>query len=357
MHRAGRVSERGVEAVLGPQIVGSVWVQRLARISFLGTLDRHPDSRAISTRLDHSMAVAALGLRVASSLGVPTDARRELVAACLLHDIGHFPLSHSAEAGFEAALGVGHHRLSEWIVLGNGRIDAARSLRPALEAAGLKPERVWDLISGRGAGATGDLARLLSVSINLDTLDGIPRAARSFGLRAVQLPEEIFARRDDKLWIVPDAVSVMDRFWMLKEKVYEQVINRPSNILYEAALSEAVRTTVLPSLLDRVEAYDDAALDDPLSAHLPTVDEFRHRDHHYRFVTSPRASYVLTRKRKRYWIDKRVLPGPSGLSLDDLPRRYRHEKRTAFLVTDAPGEQLSLPTALFEGSGSFEPDL
>src|SRR3954471_20764724 len=115
---------RALEAVLGPQIVGSIWVRRLARISFLGTLDRHPDSREITTRLDHSSSVAALGQKVAAELDLPAEARREFIAACLLHDIGHFPLSHSAEAGFEAAIGVGHHRLSEWIVLGNGRIDA-----------------------------------------------------------------------------------------------------------------------------------------------------------------------------------------------------------------------------------------
>jgi len=355
MHYAGRVIEREIEAILGPQIVRSIWVLRLARISFLGALDRHPDSRRATTRLDHSMSVAALGQKVASALGVEGDARREFVAACLLHDIGHFPLSHSAEAGFLAAIGVGHHRLSEWIVLGNGRIDEARSLRPSLVAAGLSPERVWGLITGKAASSPVDLARLLSVPINLDTLDGIPRAAASFGLRSVKLPDVIFARHEDTLCIIPEAVAAMDRFWKLKERVYEQVINRPSNILYEAALSEAVRATVEPSLIDRVEAYDDAALEGRVKSHLPSVDEFRRRDHHYRFVTSAGVGYVLSRRRKRYWIDPRVLPGPSGLPLADWPRRYRHENHTAFLVTDTPGEQLCLPTAL--KGGSLEPDL
>jgi len=110
-----------------------------------------------------------------------------------------------------------------------------------------------------------------------------------------------------------------------------------------------------PSLLDRVEAYDDAALRDPATTHQPTVDEFRRRDHHYRFVLHPGESYVLKRKRKRYWVDRRVAPGASGLPLSDWHLRYRHEKQTAFLVTDAPGEQLSLPTALLDGSS--EPDL
>jgi len=286
---------------------------------------------------------------------------RAFVAACLLHDIGHFPLSHSAEAGFEAAIGVGHHRLSEWIIRGNGRIDAARSLRPALVAAGLDPERVWALIAGDaramgvGAHMREELAGLLSVSINIDTLDGIRRAAKSFGLRAVKLPEVIFAEREGTLWIVPEAVTAIDRFWRLKEQVYEEVINRPSNILYEAALSEVVRATVEPSLLERVEAYDDAALAERAFTCLPTVDEFRERDQHYRFVTTPGVDHVLSRTRKRYWIDRRIFPGPHGLALSAWKQRYRHAKHRADLVTDAPGEQLSLPAALMHGAS--EPDL
>jgi HD superfamily phosphohydrolase len=346
---------RELSAIVGPQIFGSIWVRRLARISFLGTLDRHPDSRSTTSRFDHSVGVATLGLSVSTGLGLPEQSLREFVAACLLHDIGHFPLSHSAEAGFEAAIGVGHHRLSEWIVLGNGRITPARSLRPALLAAGLDPGRVWDLITGEPKGASPILASLLSLSINLDTLDGIRRAARSFGIRAVQLPAVIFAEREGTLWIVPEALAAMDRFWRLKEQVYEEVINRPSNILYEAALTEAVRTTALPSLLDRVEAYDDTTLIGSLSTPLPTVDEFRQRDRLYRFVTTPAMGYVLTRTRKRYWIDRRVAPGRHGLALADWHKRYRHAKHTAFLVTDNPGEQLCLPVTLRDGLP--EPDL
>jgi HD superfamily phosphohydrolase len=346
---------RELAAVVGPQIFGSIWVRRLARISFLGTLDRHPDSRASTSRLEHSVGVATLGLQVATELGLPMQSLRELVAACLLHDIGHFPLSHSAEAGFEAAIGVGHHRLSEWIVLGNGRIAPSRSLRPALVAAGLDPERIWELIAGGPRGAPSSWASLLSMSINLDTLDGIRRAAQSFGLRAVKLPAVIFAQREGTLWIVPEALSAMDRFWRLKEQVYEKVINRPSNILYEAALSEAVRTAVAPSLLDSVERYDDAAFADGVSAASPTVDEFRQRDRLYRFVTTPAMGYVLSRTRKRYWIDRRVTPGPHGLALADWRKRYQHTKHTAFLVTDAPGEQLYLPATVREAPP--EPDL
>jgi HD domain len=350
------VSQRKqLEALVGPSVFGSRWVRRLARISFLGTLDRHPDSRSATSRLDHSLGVAALGLEVANALDLRTQARRELVTACLLHDVGHFPLSHSAEAGFEVAIGVGHHALSEWIIRGNGRIDVARSLRPAILAGGLDPERIWALITNDARAADLELASLLSVAINLDTLDGIVRAAKSFNLRAVKIPKLIFARREGALHIVPEALAAMDRFWLLKEKVYEEVINRPSNILYEAALSEEVSKAATPALLDEVETYDDEALTAGVATAPPTDDEFRERDLAYRFVSAPAPGYVLARTRKRYWVDRRVVPGPHGLALASLGRRYRQAKQEAFLVSDAPREQLSLLSPLF--ASPREPDL
>jgi hypothetical protein len=117
-----------------------------------------------------------------------------LVAACLLHDIGHYPLSHAAEPGFARALGVAHHGVSEWIVRGNGAIPAAQSLRPALERAGLDPELLWAVIVGDAAPPHAALSSLLLAPINLDTLDGIRRTARSFGRRGLRLPPALFAR-------------------------------------------------------------------------------------------------------------------------------------------------------------------
>ena len=55
---------QAVRRVLGAALLASAWVQRLGRISFLGTLDAHPQSKVRSSRLDHSLSVARLGLEV-----------------------------------------------------------------------------------------------------------------------------------------------------------------------------------------------------------------------------------------------------------------------------------------------------
>ena len=141
-----------LKQLLGIPLLASPWLARLGRVSFLGTLDLHPRSRVASSRLDHSLGVAGLGLAVGQRLELSPEDLRLLVAACLLHDIGHYPLSHAAEPGFARALGVAHHGVSEWIVRGNGAIPAAQSLRPALERAGLDPELLWSIIVGEARG-------------------------------------------------------------------------------------------------------------------------------------------------------------------------------------------------------------
>ncbi|HLT36551.1 MAG TPA: HD domain-containing protein, partial [Enhygromyxa sp.] len=104
--------------LLGDSLLASPWLSRLGRISFLGTLDQHPRSRRSSNRLEHSLGVASLAADAAVDLGLPRERAQLFVAACLLHDIGHYPLSHAAEPAFAKLLGAGHHEVGRWIVLG-----------------------------------------------------------------------------------------------------------------------------------------------------------------------------------------------------------------------------------------------
>ena len=339
-----RASDARLRSALGGRLLASPWLRRLGRISFLGTLDLHPRSARASTRLDHSLGVAALALRVAVDLDLPPDQARLLVAAALLHDIGHYPLSHAAEPGFARALGVDHHAISRWLILGDGAIPAARTLRPDLEAAGIDPSATWRLIHGGGDDpALAPLAELLRAPINLDTLDGIVRAARSFRIPGLRLPDRIFARDGDQLFLDPDALPALDRFWALKDRIYGDVINLPSNVLCEAGLAAAVEGRFDPSIFDHLEAFDDRAL-----AHL--VDEQARvaglrdgRDCRFRFLAQSPGHLLLRRARKRYFVDPSVLPGPAGLPLAEWGRRYRHERQVLALVPRTTQVQLPLP--------------
>lgn len=332
-----------VQRLLGAPLLASPWLARLARVSFLGTLDLHPHSRQATTRLDHSLGVAALGLQVGAELRLTAADLKLLVAACLLHDIGHYPLSHAAEPGFARALGVAHHGVSEWIVRGNGPIPAARSLRPALERAGLDPELLWAVIVGEAAPPHAALSALLLAPINLDTLDGIPRTARSFGRRGLRLPPALFARSGDELLLEAAAIPALDRFWALKDRMYGEVINLPSNIVCEAGLSRAVAERFDRAVFGRFTGFDDAALAPLVAAAAREAGLLAGADDRFHFAGRRLSGEDLPRVRKRYFVDRRVEPGAAGLTRADWARRYRHGRQLVYVTRQHAATQLALP--------------
>lgn len=337
---------RALTDLLGAPLLRSPWVERLGRVSFLGTLDWHPRSRRPATRLDHSLGVAALGLEVGRALDLPTAQLRPFVAACLLHDVGHYPLSHAAEPGFSRALGVAHHGVSEWIVRGNGAIDEASSLRPLLERVELDPDLVWSVISGDAQGPFADLSRLLLAPVNLDTLDGIVRTARTFRRPGLRLPSPLVRRRGDDLLLTPEALPVVDRFWRLKDQVYCDVINLPSNIVCEAELSRAVASAFERDVFARFAAFDDAALRPLADDHARRSGLSEGQDERFQTTRSPPhagAPEAVARVRKRYYVDPNAAPGPHGLPLREWGRRYRHARQLAFVSARRGGGQLALP--------------
>jgi hypothetical protein len=338
-----------LQRLLGAPLLASPWLARLARVSFLGTLDLHPHSREASTRLDHSLGVAALGLQVGAELGLTVADMRLLVAACLLHDIGHYPLSHAAEPGFARVLGVAHHGVSEWIVRGNGAIPAAQSLRPALERAGLDPELLWAVIVGEAAPPYAALSSLLLAPINLDTLDGIRRTARSFGRRGLRLPPALFARDGDELMLEPAAIPALDRFWALKDRMYGEVINLPSNIVCEAELSRVVAERFDRAVFGRFAGFDDAALGALAATAAQAAGLLAGADDRFHFAGRRVSGEDLPRVRKRYFVDRRVEPGAAGLPRAEWALRYRHGRQLVYVTQQHAGTQLPLPGLAWDG--------
>jgi hypothetical protein len=354
-----------ITELLGEPLLASPWLARLGRISFLGTLDQHPRSRRASNRLEHSLGVASLAADAAVDLELPSEHARLFVAACLLHDIGHYPLSHAAEPAFAKLLGAGHHEVGRWILLGTGPIPRLRSLAPTLEQLGCEPAQVWAILN-RGdalAPALAPLAELLRAAINLDTLEGIPRVARDFRLRQRKLPAQIFTwiatPEGPELGIARAALPAIDRFWQLKDRVYDRVINLPSNILAEARLCELVASQIDAEVLDALDHFDDLALRRRLGPQRYADVQLDGGDDHdyelwasegYGEIVGDSAAEsgtrrpVLVRTRKRYFVDPAIEPHAEGLPLREWSHRYRHERTRGWLVSRRQ-DQLSLPLA------------
>ncbi len=115
-------------------------------------------------------SASAGGAASTPAAGFPAEDREIVVAAALLHDIGHYPFSHSLEE-----LGVPHHEDVAGPLIREGEI--ADILRR--ELAPDAPERIHDLVRGRSA---SPLQGLISGSIDLDKIDYLRRDAMMCGV-------------------------------------------------------------------------------------------------------------------------------------------------------------------------------
>jgi HD superfamily phosphohydrolase len=181
----GLVSFESDEELIVPRLVDTPEVQRLRRVRQLGvTSFAFPGAE--HTRFAHAVGSAFVMKLLLARLrsihgGLPywqqitSDRARDAMAAALLHDVGHGPLSHLFE---DAIPGVPVHE--EWtrrIVLDDSttvhRILIAED--PAL------PQRVADLVSGKHP--MHYLARSVSGTFDVDRCDYLLRDAHATGVR------------------------------------------------------------------------------------------------------------------------------------------------------------------------------
>lgn len=200
------------------EIIDSLAFKRLKNISFLGAIDYAVAPKSMRkdqrTRYAHSLGVASLAKFVSKKNKYDKELERHLVAAALLHDIGHAPLSHSIEPMFKSKWGLNHHDIGESII--KGEIKRVTKLKKIIDSK-LDRSFLLDLIEGK---YTGEGGNLFSNQINIDTIDGIIRASRYSGQQLL-CPFSIADIAFDKNII---NTSLLDDFWKLKHTVYHTFI-------------------------------------------------------------------------------------------------------------------------------------
>src|SRR6266852_904941 len=172
---------------LGPReekLIGTDPYLRLQKIKQLGFVYRIWPG-ATHTRYEHSLGCYNLAVRALRSLlqhgsaggldGVAISSVQTLVVAALLHDIGHYPFSHTLE---ELGYPIIEHEKVGRSIIENSEIA------PILERDyHLSPERVADFIDPpktKALPADDELLnRLLSGALDVDKLDYLPRDARA----------------------------------------------------------------------------------------------------------------------------------------------------------------------------------
>ncbi|MEM0449704.1 MAG: HD domain-containing protein [Methanomassiliicoccales archaeon] len=129
--------------------------QRLHGINQLG-LAHLVFPGAHHTRLEHSLGTFYIASKMVDMLNIKKDERKEVLAAALLHDLGHAPFSHTLEEIMVNRLGLNHVDLSQKIILGelsclnseeSRYLSGHTSIKEVLEEEGISPQKVCSLVA------------------------------------------------------------------------------------------------------------------------------------------------------------------------------------------------------------------
>ncbi|GCE13831.1 HD domain-containing protein [Tengunoibacter tsumagoiensis] len=166
------------------KLINTAAFLRLQQVKQLGFVYRIWPG-ATHSRYEHSLGCYYLTVRALRALlqrgeqggltGVAKSSIQTLVVASLLHDIGHYPFSHTIE---DLGHPIVHHEQVGRSIIEQGEI--AQILEDEYH---LSPERVADMIdTPKGKPLPADdelLSHLLSGALDVDKLDYLPRDARA----------------------------------------------------------------------------------------------------------------------------------------------------------------------------------
>ena len=194
--------------------------KRLDGITFLGAIgltNKIGKKRDIS-RAEHSMNVASLAYKISKARKYDDELTKHLWVAGLLHDIGHFPLSHSVEGYLSKKLNVDHHALGNFII--DGEFPQLNDLHTILKN-NVDISFIKSLLEKEvGKEVGGDI---FSSQFNIDTIDGIYQSGLFIGYELFnkdELINEAFIKSNDSI-----DFKILDQFWESKNFIYNQFIH------------------------------------------------------------------------------------------------------------------------------------
>ncbi len=297
-------------------LVSTAAFKRLKKIRFLGGIDYlkvpWPNGQLRNTRYtryQHSLGVAELANVYCELRSLSVQEQRLLVAAALLHDIGHAPLSHSLEPVFDEVFHLNHHRATIAIICGK---SPDTTVFNTLCSYGIDVERLVALISGSDSSYDG----FFSGPISFDTIEGVLRTQKfAFFQTTVPSPLTVMiaAFRD----AVDTDRDTVDEFWRQKDLVYRHVINAADGLLADRACQAFMRSSI--SHFHPDDYFSD---EESIFRKLPGLKKL---------LTSPKFkttvwTYLepaIAYKARRFLIDP---------SASDKKNRYRQEKHDRMLL-------------------------
>lgn len=264
---------------LGPReekLIGTAPFLRLQKIKQLGFVYRVWPG-ATHTRYEHSLGCYYLAVRALRSLlqrgedgglfGVSISSVQTLIVASLLHDIGHYPFSHTIEElGYPIVL---HEKVGRSIIENS---EIASILERDYH---LSPERVADFIDPPKTRAlpTDDelLSCLLSGALDVDKLDYLPRDARACNVPyggvdvarlqgALRIHPNVNGQR--RIVVTHKGISPLHSLLHARQEMFDNIYWHHTSRALQMMLMRAVQEALLNNALqtEQLVGLDDASL-------------------------------------------------------------------------------------------------
>lgn len=240
LHGAIRLERSDPAEALAIALIDTVPFQRLRRIRQLGPafLTFHG---AESSRFTHSLGVLHLARLALQQLERQQSDlaghRGLLLAAALLHDVGHGPLSHSGEEMY----GLHHEAWSARLVREHPELHGL------LEAhqSGLAEQVA--LLLERGQCAQAAIGALVSSQLDCDRLDYLLRDSYSTGASYGQLDlQRILSAMtlapDGSLAVHPKGLMAVEHYLVVRNLMYRSVYNHRLNVVCNWLLNQTIAT-------------------------------------------------------------------------------------------------------------------
>jgi HD superfamily phosphohydrolase len=264
---------------LGPReekLINTAPFLRLQKVKQLGFVYRIWPG-ATHTRYEHSLGCYHLGVRALRSLlqkgddgglnGISISSIQTLVVATLLHDIGHYPFSHTIE---ELGYPIIFHEKVGRSIIENSEI--ANILERDYH---LSPGRVADMIDtpkAKAVSADDELLRsLLSGALDVDKLDYLPRDARAcnvaYGgvdvarlLSALHVHPNVNGQR--RIVVTHKGISPLHSLLHTRQEMFDNIYWHHTNRAFQVMLMRAVQEALLSGSLqaEQMVGLDDASL-------------------------------------------------------------------------------------------------
>lgn len=216
--------------------------QRLRHIKQMGMGD-YIFPGAVHTRFNHSLGCCYIASQITKKIGLSEEERQLVMIACLLHDIGHGPFSHTFEDLFQGKR-IRHEVWTPFFLADyktNTFFSEYNSVNPRYPLTEEKFSLIEEMIMHKSAGSRKLLADIVSSQLDADRLDYLLRDSHfcgvtygEFDLRwMLNSMHIVHSKQGERLGLTHKGIGVVEHYLMARRLMIRNIYQNQKKLALE----------------------------------------------------------------------------------------------------------------------------